>query len=92
MKIHADIPLDKAGLVGCGVATGWGSAVYAAEVRPGDYVAVVGVGGIGANAIQGARLAGAKMIFAIDPVEIKRTRPRPSGPPTPRPRSRRRSS
>jgi len=54
------------------VVTGWGSAVYAAEVKPGDTVAVVGVGGIGANAIQGARLAGAKRIIAIDPIEFKR--------------------
>ena len=46
--------------------------MYAAQVRPGDTVAVVGVGGIGANAIQGARLAGAKRIVAIDPVEFKR--------------------
>jgi S-(hydroxymethyl)glutathione dehydrogenase/alcohol dehydrogenase len=54
------------------VVTGWGSAVYAAEVGPGDTVAVVGAGGIGSNAIQGARLAGARVIAAIDPVEFKR--------------------
>jgi S-(hydroxymethyl)glutathione dehydrogenase/alcohol dehydrogenase len=66
------VPLDRACLLGCGVVTGWGSAVYAAEVSPGDVVAVVGVGGIGANAIQGAKLAGAKQIWAIDPVEFKR--------------------
>lgn len=73
VKILDDIPLDKACLVGCGVTTGWGSAVYAADVRPGDYVAVIGIGGIGASAVQGARLAGAEMIFAVDPVELKRT-------------------
>jgi len=73
VKILDDIPLDKACLVGCGVTTGWGSSVYAADVRPGENVAVIGVGGIGASAIQGARLAGAEMIFAIDPVELKRT-------------------
>ncbi len=73
VKILPDIPLDKACLVGCGVTTGWGSSVYAAGVGPGDNVAVIGVGGIGAAAIQGARLAGAEMIFAIDPVELKRT-------------------
>jgi NDMA-dependent alcohol dehydrogenase len=73
VKILDDIPLDKACLVGCGVTTGWGSAVYAADVRPGDNVAVIGIGGIGASAIQGARLAGAEKIFAIDPVELKRT-------------------
>ena len=73
VKILDDIPLDKACLVGCGVTTGWGSSVYAADVRPGESVAVIGVGGIGASAIQGARLAGAERIFAIDPVELKRT-------------------
>jgi NDMA-dependent alcohol dehydrogenase len=72
IKIDNDVPLDRACLLGCGVVTGWGSSVYAAEVKPGDTVAVVGVGGIGANAIQGAKLAGAKRIIAIDPVEFKR--------------------
>ncbi len=72
IKIEPDVPLDRACLLGCGVVTGWGSSVYAAEVGPGDVVAVVGVGGIGANAIQGARLAGAQQIWAIDPVEFKR--------------------
>ena len=72
IKIENDVPLDKACLLGCGVVTGWGSSVYAADVGPGDIVAVVGVGGIGANAIQGAKLAGAKQIWAIDPVEYKR--------------------
>ena len=72
IKIDKDIPLDRACLLGCGVVTGWGSAVYAAEMAPGDVVAVVGVGGIGANAIQGAKLAGAKQIWAIDPLENKR--------------------
>jgi S-(hydroxymethyl)glutathione dehydrogenase/alcohol dehydrogenase len=72
IKIDKDVPLDRACLLGCGVVTGWGSSVYAAEVEPGDTVVVVGVGGIGANAVQGARLAGAKRIVAIDPVEFKR--------------------
>ncbi len=72
IKIENDVPLDRACLLGCGVVTGWGSSVYAAEVTPGDTVAVVGAGGIGSNAIQGARLAGAKRIIAIDPVEYKR--------------------
>jgi S-(hydroxymethyl)glutathione dehydrogenase/alcohol dehydrogenase len=72
IKIEKDVPLDRACLLGCGVVTGWGSAVYAAEVGPGDTVAVVGVGGIGANAIQGAKLAGARHVIAIDPVEFKR--------------------
>lgn len=72
IKIDKDVPLDRACLMGCGVVTGWGSAVYAAGVEPGDTVAVVGIGGIGANAVQGARLAGARVIAAIDPVEFKR--------------------
>lgn len=72
IKIEKDIPLDRACLLGCGVVTGWGSSVYAAEVKPGDTVVVVGIGGIGANAVQGARLAGAKRIIAVDPIEFKR--------------------
>jgi NDMA-dependent alcohol dehydrogenase len=72
IKVDKDAPLDKVCLLGCGVVTGWGSSVYAAEVKPGDTVVVVGVGGIGANAVQGARLAGAKRIIAVDPVEFKR--------------------
>lgn len=72
VKIDDDIPLELACLLGCGVVTGWGSAVYAAEVGPGDTVVVVGVGGIGANALQGAKLAGAQNIIAIDPVGFKR--------------------
>jgi S-(hydroxymethyl)glutathione dehydrogenase/alcohol dehydrogenase len=79
IKIDKDVPLDRACLLGCGVVTGWGSSVYAAEVAPGDVVAVVGVGGIGANAVQGARLAGAKQIWAIDPVEFKREKAREFG-------------
>jgi S-(hydroxymethyl)glutathione dehydrogenase/alcohol dehydrogenase len=71
VKVEDDVPLELACLLGCGVSTGWGSAVYAAEVRPGDNVAVIGVGGIGAAAIQGARLAGARHIIVIDPVEAK---------------------
>jgi S-(hydroxymethyl)glutathione dehydrogenase/alcohol dehydrogenase len=72
IKIENDIPLDRAALVGCGVTTGWGSSVYAANVQPGDTVVVVGVGGIGMNAVQGAALAGAKRVVAIDPEPFKR--------------------
>ncbi len=72
VKIEEDLPLDVAALVSCGVATGWGSAVHRANVRPGDNVAVIGVGGVGINAVQGAKLAGAKRVIAIDPVEFKR--------------------
>jgi S-(hydroxymethyl)glutathione dehydrogenase/alcohol dehydrogenase len=72
VKVDDDLPLDKAVLVGCGVPTGWGSAVNTADVRPGETVAVYGVGGIGINAVQGARYAGAKNVIAIDPLENKR--------------------
>jgi S-(hydroxymethyl)glutathione dehydrogenase/alcohol dehydrogenase len=66
IKIDKDIPLDKAALVGCGVTTGWGSANYAANVQAGETVVVIGNGGIGMNAIQGAKMAGAGMIIAVD--------------------------
>ena len=79
VKIDKDIPLELACLVGCGVTTGYGSAVYAGEVSVGDSVAVIGVGGLGANAIQGARLAGAQRIFAIDPVPFKQEKARTFG-------------
>src|SRR6516164_8365967 len=72
VKIDDDLPLDKAALVGCGVPTGWGSAVNTANVAPGDTVAIFGIGGIGINAVQGARYAGAKNVIAIDPLENKR--------------------
>lgn len=72
VKVDKDIPWHAVALVSCGVATGYGSAVNRAGVRPGDNVAVVGCGGIGMNAIQGAKAAGAKRVIAIDPVEFKR--------------------
>jgi Zn-dependent alcohol dehydrogenase len=72
IKIDKDIPLRVAALVGCGVPTGWGSAVNAAAVEPGDVVIVIGVGGIGINAVQGAHHAGAARIVAVDPVTFKR--------------------
>jgi len=72
VKVDDDIPLDKAVLVGCGVPTGWGSAVNSAKVSPGETVIVMGVGGIGINAVQGARYAGAKNLIAVDPLENKR--------------------
>jgi S-(hydroxymethyl)glutathione dehydrogenase/alcohol dehydrogenase len=72
IKIDKDIPLEAAALVSCGVATGWGSATARAQTKPGDTVVVVGVGGIGMNAIQGAKMAGAKRVIAVDPVEFKR--------------------
>lgn len=72
VKIPDDIPLDKACLVGCGVSTGWGAAVNSAQVRPGDTVVVMGVGGVGINAVQGAVHAGAAHVVAVDPVPFKR--------------------
>jgi S-(hydroxymethyl)glutathione dehydrogenase/alcohol dehydrogenase len=72
VKVPSDIPWPAVALVSCGVATGFGSAVNAAEVRPGDTVAVLGVGGVGINAVQGARIAGAQRIIAVDPVAFKR--------------------
>ncbi len=72
VKIPKDIPLDRACLVGCGVGTGWGSAVNSAEVKPGQTVIVMGIGGIGINAVQGAAHAGATNVIAVDPVEFKR--------------------
>lgn len=72
VPVEQDLPLDKAALVGCGVPTGWGAAVNVADVRAGDTVVVYGVGGIGANAVQGARFAGAAHLVAVDPVALKR--------------------
>jgi len=72
VKIDPEIPLEKAALVGCGVTTGWGSAVYAADVQPGETVVVYGVGGIGTAAVQGAVLAGAGNVVVVEPVEWKR--------------------
>lgn len=66
IKVDEDLPLEVVALVSCGVATGVGSAQSRAEVKSGDTVVVVGVGGIGANAIQGARLSGAANIVAVD--------------------------
>ncbi len=72
VKVDPDLPFDAVALVSCGVATGFGSATERAGTKPGDVVAVVGVGGIGINAVQGARIAGAQRVIAIDPVEFKR--------------------
>ncbi|HEX6470080.1 MAG TPA: NDMA-dependent alcohol dehydrogenase [Streptosporangiaceae bacterium] len=72
VKIDSAAPLDLAALVGCGVPTGWGSAVRAADVRAGETAVIFGIGGVGINAVQGARLAGAQYIVAVDPVEFKR--------------------
>ena len=72
VKVHDWIPLEAASLVSCGVTTGFGSGSVAAGTQVGDTVVVIGVGGIGMNAVQGARIAGAKHIVAVDPNEFKR--------------------
>ncbi|CAN5637103.1 NDMA-dependent alcohol dehydrogenase [soil metagenome] len=72
VKIDKSIPFEVACLVGCGVTTGYGSAVRAGNIRPGDDVAVIGVGGVGMSAVQGAANAGARNIFVIEPVDWKR--------------------
>ena len=72
IKVDDDLPMDCVSLVSCGVATGWGSATRRADVAPGDTVVVVGIGGIGMNAVQGARMAGASRVIAVDPLEFKR--------------------
>jgi S-(hydroxymethyl)glutathione dehydrogenase/alcohol dehydrogenase len=66
IKIRKDAPLDVMALVGCAVATGVGAVLNTASVEPGSSVAVIGCGGVGLNIIQGARLAGAERIIAID--------------------------
>ncbi len=71
VKIAKDMPLDKAALIGCGVTTGLGAVFNTAGVRPGETVAVIGCGGIGLNAIQGARIAGAGRIIAVDMLDNK---------------------
>ena len=67
VKVRDDAPLETICLVGCGVTTGVGAAIRTARVEPGSDVAVIGLGGIGLNVVQGARLAGARRIIAIDP-------------------------
>jgi S-(hydroxymethyl)glutathione dehydrogenase/alcohol dehydrogenase len=74
VKVDENVPLDKAALVGCGVTTGYGSTVKTGEATAGDTVVVMGVGGVGVNAVQAARIVGARHIIALDPVEYKRTR------------------
>jgi NDMA-dependent alcohol dehydrogenase len=71
IKVEAHIPFEIAALLSCGVPTGWGAAVVRAGTQPGDVVAVIGIGGIGINAVQGAHAAGARVVIAIDPVAMK---------------------
>lgn len=71
VAIPVDIPLHVAALIGCGVTTGVGASMWTAEVSPGSSVLVIGAGGVGIAAIQGARIAGAAEILAVDMVESK---------------------
>jgi S-(hydroxymethyl)glutathione dehydrogenase/alcohol dehydrogenase len=71
VRVTGRIPLDKAALLGCGVATGLGAVFNTAGVRPGQTVAVIGCGGVGLSAVQGARIAGASVVVAVDRIEEK---------------------
>jgi S-(hydroxymethyl)glutathione dehydrogenase/alcohol dehydrogenase len=79
IKVDPDLPAPAVALVSCGVATGWGSAVHRAGTVAGDVVVVVGCGGVGMNAVQGAAMAGARVVVAVDPVGFKREAARQFG-------------
>ena len=70
-KIREDMPLDRAALIGCGVTTGVGAVIHTAKVEPGSTVAVIGCGGVGLSCINGAAIAGASRIIAVDMVASK---------------------
>jgi S-(hydroxymethyl)glutathione dehydrogenase/alcohol dehydrogenase len=72
VPIQTELPAEVLALIGCGVTTGVGASLNTAQITPGSSVAVIGCGGVGQAVIQGARIAGAARIFAIDPVEMKR--------------------
>ncbi len=72
VKIDTDLPFDQLALIGCGVTTGVGAALNTAGVHPGATVAIIGCGGVGLSVLQGARIAGASRIIAIDQGEEKR--------------------
>ncbi|MDZ7685963.1 MAG: zinc-binding dehydrogenase [Gammaproteobacteria bacterium] len=71
VKVEDDIPLNVVSLIGCGVTTGVGAAINSAKVTPGSSVVVFGCGGVGISAIQGARIAGAAEILAVDMIDSK---------------------
>ncbi|MFC7401876.1 NDMA-dependent alcohol dehydrogenase [Citricoccus sp. GCM10030269] len=79
VKLPPDAPLETLWLLGCGVGTGWGSAVYLAGIHPGDVTIVMGIGGVGINAVQGAVHAGSMSVIAVDPLEFKREKAREMG-------------
>jgi S-(hydroxymethyl)glutathione dehydrogenase/alcohol dehydrogenase len=72
VPVQTDLPSEQLALIGCGITTGVGAALNTARIKAGSTVAVIGCGGVGQSVIQGARIAGASRIFAIDPVELKR--------------------
>ena len=72
VKIDTSVTDDQLALIGCGVTTGVGAALNTAKVEPGSTVAIIGCGGVGQAVLQGARIAGASRIIAVDPVELKR--------------------
>ncbi|GAA4900291.1 zinc-binding dehydrogenase [Streptomonospora salina] len=72
VRVDSDLPFEVAALFGCAVLTGVGSALKAAEVRPGERVAVFGLGGVGLSALLGANVAGAAQVVGVDPIEAKR--------------------
>ena len=71
VKVDDDTPFEQLALIGCGVTTGLGAVLNTAKVTPGSTVAVIGCGGVGLSAVQGARIAGALRIIAVDTVETK---------------------
>ena len=79
VKVREDVPMDRLALIGCGATTGLGAVLNTAAVEPGSTVCVVGCGGVGLNCIQGAALAGALRIIAVDTVETKLTMAREFG-------------
>ena len=72
VKVDDDLPFDRIALLGCGATTGLGAALNTARIEPGSTVAVIGCGGVGLSCIQGAVLAGAGRVIAIDPLKSKR--------------------
>ncbi|BDZ46206.1 Zn-dependent alcohol dehydrogenase [Naasia aerilata] len=72
VKVDSDLPAEQLALIGCGISTGAGAALWTAKVQPGSTVAVIGCGGVGQSLIQGARIAGAARIIAVDPTPFKR--------------------
>lgn len=71
IPVRSDLPDEQLALIGCGITTGVGAALKTAAVTAGSTVAVLGCGGVGQSVVQGARIAGAERIIAIDPVELK---------------------